>query len=95
MDETFAQAGLAPDLIKTCVELGLGVGIVASLAFDAVRDAGLTRPASEHLFRRNASLIALRRRRHLRSYAYRFIELCESSLTETSVKAAPRPAAEP
>ena len=50
IDEAFAAAGLRPrspssamdaDVIKTYGELGLGVGIVASIAFDAERDRGL------------------------------------------------------
>lgn len=102
IDATFAQAGLLPDIvmsaldadvIKTYVELGLGVGIVASVAFNPARDNGLRLLDSDHLFTANTSLIALRRKHYLRGYAYRFIELCEPSLNEVTVKAALKPAA--
>jgi LysR family cys regulon transcriptional activator len=80
-------------VIKTYVELGLGVGIVASVAFNPVRDTGLRLLDSDHLFAANTSLIALRRKHYLRGYAYRFIELCEPSLNEVTVKAALKPGA--
>jgi LysR family transcriptional regulator, cys regulon transcriptional activator len=103
IDATFARAGLLPDIvmsaldadvIKTYVELGLGAGIIASVAFDPVRDSGLRLLDSEHLFEANTTLIALRRKHYLRSYAYRFIELCEPSLNEVTVKAALKPSSE-
>ena len=101
IDQAFAAASLDPDIvmsaldadvIKTYVELGLGVGIVASVAFDAARDSGLRLLDSDHLFGANTTLIALRRKHYQRGYAYRFIELCEPSLNEVTVKAALKPA---
>ncbi len=94
IDRTFAAAGLAPDIvmsaldadvIKTYVELGLGVGILASMAFNPARDPGLRRLDSAHLFPENVTRIAVRRGHYLRGFAYRFIELCEPELTETRV----------
>ena len=76
------------DVIKTYVELGLGVGIIASMAFSADRDAGLVMLEAEHLFGRTTSHIAVRRGRLLRGYAYRFIELCVPTLTENVVRGA-------
>ncbi|MCP2848796.1 HTH-type transcriptional regulator Cbl, partial [Salmonella enterica subsp. enterica serovar Typhimurium] len=61
---------------------------------DPVRDSGLRLLDSEHLFEANTTLIALRRKHYLRSYAYRFIELCEPSLNEVTVKAALKPSSE-
>lgn len=95
IDAAFAKLGLAPDIvmaaldadvIKSYVELGLGIGIVASIAFDAARDDGLDLLESAHLFPRSTSRIALRRGRYLRGYAYRFIELCAPDLDEASVR---------
>lgn len=95
IDATFAKAGLAPDIvmaaldadvIKSYVELGLGIGIVASIAFDTERDQGLRLLESKHLFPLSTSRIALRRGRYLRGYAYRFIELCAPDLTEGHVR---------
>ncbi len=95
IDSTFAKAGLAPDIvmaaldadvIKSYVELGLGIGIVASIAFDHERDDGLRLLESKHLFPLSTSRIALRRGRYLRGYAYRFVELCAPDLTEAHVR---------
>jgi len=96
IDATFAKAGLAPDIvmgaldadvIKTYVEVGLGVGIVASMAYNEDRDTGLRLLDSAGLFPKTTSRIALRRSRFLRGFAYRFIELCSPELTEKTVKA--------
>ena len=96
IDRTFAAAGLTPDIVmsamdtdvlKTYVELGLGVGIIAAMAFNAKRDVGLRLIESEHLFEPNTALIAVRRGAYLRNYAYRFIELCSPALSEEAVKA--------
>ena len=97
IDLTFAKAGLAPDIIlsamdtdvlKTYVELGLGIGIIASMTFDPKRDTKLRLLDAAHLFPTNTSLIAVRKGSYLRSYAYRFIELCSPALPEQTVRAA-------
>jgi len=96
VDATFAKAGLTPDIvmvaldadvIKTYVEVGLGIGIVASMAYDKERDAGLRLLDNSHLFPKTTTRVALRRGRFLRRFAYRFIELCAPDLTEKVVKA--------
>jgi LysR family cys regulon transcriptional activator len=96
IDERFAGAGLSPDIvmsaldadvIKTYVELGMGVGIVASMAFIPERDKGLRLLDCSGLFDQQTSRIAVRRGRYLRGYAYRFIELCAPDLTEKVVRA--------
>jgi LysR family cys regulon transcriptional activator len=100
IDATFAQAKLVPDIvmsaldadvIKTYVELGLGVGIVASIAFNPARDTGLSLLDSDHLFPDNTTRIAIHRGHYLRGFAYRFIELCSGALSESTVKAALAP----
>jgi LysR family cys regulon transcriptional activator len=97
IDATFANAGLVPDIvmaaldadvIKTYVEVGLGVGIVAAMAFDPARDIGLKRLDASHLFERNTTRIAVRRGHYLRGYAYRFLEDCSPALTQAVVKEA-------
>jgi LysR family cys regulon transcriptional activator len=97
IDATFAEAGLVPDVvmsaldadvIKTYVEVGLGVGIIASMAFDAARDLGLTSLDASHLFPPNTTRIAVRRGHYLRGYAYRFLEECSPALTAAVVKGA-------
>ena len=103
IDETFAAAGLFPDIvmsaldadvIKAYVGLGLGVGIVASMAYDPDRDQALRLLPSEQFFDENVTRIAVRKGHFLRGYAYRFIELCSPALTEATVRAALRPEAE-
>lgn len=95
IDKAFADAGLAPDIImsaldadviKAYVELGLGVGIVASMAYSDVRDQGLVLLKSENLFRKNTTVIGVRRGHYLRGFAYRFIELCSPANSASSVK---------
>ena len=102
IDETFAKAGLIldiamsaldADVIKTYVELGLGVGLVASMAFNRERDIRLNLLDSSHLFQKNTTNISIRRGHYLRGYAYRFIELCLPSLTEAAIRSGVRPEA--
>jgi LysR family transcriptional regulator, cys regulon transcriptional activator len=96
VDRAFAKAGLVPDIvmsaldadvIKTYVEIGLGVGIIAGIAFDPKRDVGLRLLNSAHLFESNTTRIAVRKGSYLRGFAYRFIELCAANLTEDVVRA--------
>ncbi len=95
IDRAFERAGLDPnivmaaldaDVIKAYVELDLGVGIIASMAFEPSRDTRLRRLDAAHLFDVNVSRLAARRGAYLRGYAYRFIELCSADLTEAAVK---------
>ncbi len=97
IDASFAAAGLVPDIvmsaldadvIKTYVEVGLGVGIVAAMAFEETRDAGLRRLDAGHLFGANTTRIAVRRGHYLRGYAYRFLQECSPALTQAAVQAA-------
>lgn len=68
------------DVIKTYVELGLGVGIIAGMAYDAERDEGLRAMPAGHLFGTNISRVALKQGAYLRSYVYTFIELLAPTL---------------
>lgn len=96
IDKAFLDAGVTPnismsaldsDVIKTYVELGLGIGIIASMAFNPSKDSELHLLKCEHLFGVNTTYIALRRGHYLRSFAYRFIELCSSKLDEKTIRA--------
>jgi LysR family cys regulon transcriptional activator len=97
LDERFAGAGLAPDIvmaaldadvIKAYVELGMGVGLMASMAFIPERDKPLRLLDCSHLFEEQTSRIGVRRGRYLRGFAYRFISLCSPALTEAVVRGA-------
>ena len=85
IEQAFTAAGLHPeivlsaldaDVIKSYVELGLGIGIVASLAFNPERDKGLRLLDCSHLFPENVTRIAIREGHLLRQFAYHFIGLC-------------------
>lgn len=97
IDRAFAKAGLSPhiamsaldaDVIKAYVELGLGVGIVASMSFEPDRDRTLRLVPIDDVFGANTTYIAVRRGTYLRGYTCRFIELCSPSLSENAIRAA-------
>jgi LysR family cys regulon transcriptional activator len=97
IDESFATRGLSPDIVmsaldadvlKTYVELGLGIGIIASMAFQPERDTQLVRVTISESFPLNTTYLALRRGHVLRGYAYRFIELASPSLTLQTLQSA-------
>jgi LysR family cys regulon transcriptional activator len=78
------------DVIKTYVELGMGVGIIAGMAFDNERDRNLRAIPVGHLFGMNVSRVAVKQGAYLRSYIYTFIELLAPSLTRKMVESAMR-----
>lgn len=91
IDRTFAEAGLAPeiamaaldaDVIKAYVALGMGVGIVASMAFDDEQDQHLQLLDASDLFQENMTVLALRKGRFLRGFVKRFVTLCVRDLSE-------------
>ncbi|MHB1512879.1 MAG: CysB family HTH-type transcriptional regulator [Acidiferrobacter sp.] len=97
ISEAFEQEGLEPnvvltaidaDVIKTYVELGLGIGIVAHMAFDPKRDRNLRAINLGHLFPPNVSRIGIRRGAYLRRYMYDFIEIFVPRLTRKDIDAA-------
>jgi LysR family cys regulon transcriptional activator len=84
IDRSFAQRGLEPeialtaldsDVIKSYASLGLGVGIVSAMAYDARKDRGLVLLGAEHLFPVQTTRIAFRRGARLRGFAADFILL--------------------
>jgi len=97
IDAAFAAHDLKPDIvlsaidadvIKTYVELGMGVGIVATMAFDAARDRNLRSFEAGHLFGSNTTRVAVRRSGLLRGYAYAFIELFAPHLSRAAIEKA-------
>jgi LysR family cys regulon transcriptional activator len=96
IDRAFERQDLQPnvvltaidsDVIKTYVELGLGVGIIAEMAFDPVRDTGLVALSANHLFEVNTTRLGFRRDLWLRGYDYDFMELLAPQLTRRVVEA--------
>ena len=97
INDAFAQQQLTPhialaamdaDVIKTYVELGMGVGIVASIAFEAERDLSLRAIDAGELFGINLTKLAVRRGSYLRSYVYAFIASFAPTLTREVVEQA-------
>ncbi len=97
IDEAFAAAQIAPnialtaidaDVIKTYVELGLGIGILAQLAFIPDRDRHLRMLEAKHLFKANTTRIAVRKNEYLRGYTYDFIELFAPHLKRENISSA-------
>ena len=94
MNQAFADKGLTPnvvltaidaDVIKTYVELGLGIGIVAMMAYDPKRDTHLRAMDASHLFEPSTTRIGIRKNSYLRGYTYEFIEMFAPHLTRKVV----------
>lgn len=99
VEKAFESRGLEPkvvltaldaDVIKTYVELGLGVGIMAKMAFDPKRDRGLKGLDASHLFESSTTRLGIKRGAYLRRYAYEFIELFAPHLPRAIVEPAVR-----
>ncbi len=84
LDEAFSSQSLEPklaltavdaDVIKTYVRLGLGVGIVASMACKEEHDSDLVALDANHLFGQSTTKIGIRKDTFLRGYLYEFIRL--------------------
>jgi LysR family cys regulon transcriptional activator len=93
----FAAKGLEPnivltaldaDVIKTYVELGMGVGIVAQMAYDPAKDTAFEQLDASHLFAPSTTRLALRRNLFVRGYVYAFIELFAPQYPRKAVDAA-------
>ena len=94
INRAFERIGAAPnivltaldsDVIKTYVSLGLGLGIISALAFDAQRDSGLVAVDAAHLFESNTTRLALRRGTYLRRHDYDLIALFAPHLSRRVV----------
>lgn len=97
IDEAFGRGGVQADIvlsamdadvIKTYVELGIGVGVIASVAFDEVRDAHLVAIDARHLFATNTTRVAIKRGTYLRGYVYDFIHTFAPTLTRELIERA-------
>jgi LysR family transcriptional regulator, cys regulon transcriptional activator len=99
LHEAFAKADLTPniaitardaDVIKTYVRLGLGVGIVASMAISPAEDGDLVAIDASHLLAPHVTWIGFRRGTLLRKYMYDFAQLLAPHLDRRSVERAHR-----
>ena len=95
LDDAFVSAGLAPnivftatdtDVIKTYVRLGLGIGIIASMAYDPLSDDDLVAIDASHLFESSVTHICCRKGTFLRKFMFEFIESFAPHLSEDIVR---------
>jgi len=95
LDDAFQREGLDPkvvftavdsDVIKTYVRLGLGVGIIATMAYEADFDDDLVALDASHLFESSTTKIGFRKGTFLRGYMYDFIERFAPHLTPDVVR---------
>lgn len=96
-DAAFLRENLVPqvvftatdaDVIKTYVRLGLGIGIIAHMAFDAAVDSDLVALDASHLFEPSVTRLGIRRGTFIRSYMYDFIAHFAPHLDKARVVAA-------
>ncbi len=97
INKAFSRAGLEPnvvltaidsDVIKTYVELGLGIGLLAKMAFDPERDVHLRARDAHHLFEDSVTRIGFRKGAYLRKFMFVFLELFSPQLNAKTVRAA-------
>lgn len=97
LDEAFQAEGLTPkvvftaadaDVIKTYVRLGLGVGIIASMAYDPKQDTDLVPLDASKLFEPSTTKIGFRKGTFLRGYMYDFMQRFAPHLTRERVEQA-------
>ncbi|MFZ6757090.1 CysB family HTH-type transcriptional regulator [Undibacterium sp. Ji50W] len=97
IDDAFRLAGLRTDIVLTAMDsdviqqyvaLGLGVGLVASMAIEVQRAHGLRTIEASHLFASNVTRLAVRRGAYLRSYTFEFIQQFAPNLDREEVRQA-------
>lgn len=97
IDEKFAERDIRPDIvleaidadvIKTYVDIGLGIGIIAGVAFDPRRDKSLVGLPAGHLFGTHVTGVAIKAGVFLRDYVYDLLEMLSPELTREHVEQA-------
>jgi len=95
IDEAFRLAGERPDIVLTAMDadviaqyvtLGMGVGIVASMAGESLRAQGLKTVTTQNLFAPNVTRLAVRRGTYLRSYVIDFIQQFSPKLSRDAIQ---------
>ncbi|GAB6262174.1 HTH-type transcriptional regulator CysB [Photobacterium sp. CCB-ST2H9] len=94
LDDAFNRSGLTPrivftatdaDVIKTYVRLGIGVGVMASMAIDPATDQDLVAIDASHIFEASTTTIGFKKGTFLRTYMYDFMERFAPHLTRNVV----------
>ncbi len=94
VSEVFHNAGVTPnvvltaidaDVIKTYVNLGLGIGLIANMAFDEKRDEGLVCLDCSHLFPQSTTHLGIRKDTFIRGYLYDFIGMLSPKFDRAAI----------
>jgi LysR family cys regulon transcriptional activator len=94
MQTTFARAGLKPevvltaadtDVIKTYVREGMGIGLIASMAYSPEQDRDLEMRDLSHMLPWETTWVAYHKDKYLRRYQQKFIDLMEEMIMENGV----------
>ena len=94
VSKVFHDAGVTPnvvltaidaDVIKTYVNLGLGIGLIANMAFDEKRDESLVRLDCSHLFPQSTTYLGMRKDTFMRGYLYDFISMLSPQFNRSAI----------
>ena len=97
IEEAFARAGLKPnvvlsavdaDVTKAYVERGLGIAVLATVAFDSAKDKNLRIVSASHLFQSSLLNVSIRKHTYQRSFLRSFISLYAPHLSRDIVQQA-------
>lgn len=95
VSKVFHDAGVTPnivltaidaDVIKTYVNLGLGVGLIANMAYDEKRDYPLKSIDCSHLFPNSTTYLGFRKDAFLRGYMLSFMQLLSPHVSQQVIE---------
>jgi LysR family cys regulon transcriptional activator len=95
VSKVFKEANVEPnimltaidaDVIKTYVNLNLGIGLIAEMAFDKNKDKGLIAKDVSHLFPISTTYIGIRKENFVRSFTFDFIKMFIPKMTDHNLK---------
>ena len=95
VSKVFKEANISPnimltaidaDVIKTYVELNLGVGLIAEMAYDKNKDSALESKDVSHLFPTSTTYIGIRKETFVRGYVYEFIKMFTPDITDFNLR---------
>ena len=95
VSKVFKEANISPnimltaidaDVIKTYVELNLGVGLIAEMAYDKNKDSALESRDVSHLFPTSTTYIGIRKETFVRGFVYEFIKMFTPDITDFDLR---------
>ena len=82
---TIVLTAIDSDVIKTYVELGLGIGLIASMAYDKKNDKTLSCKDASHLFDDSTTYLGFRKGQYLRNYMIQFIQWFAPEISKETI----------